>query len=228
MRRACRLARLLRRIVLPALVAAWPGRAGADAFTEDVAALTRAPHRLSGTPEGAAAAAYIEQRLAAAGVETVLALDMPVLQTRTARCEVRVGDRVAALLPLRPNLTVPPVTPPEGFTGPLIYAGRGALEEYGTRSPRGAIVALEAVAGVEWTRAFALGAQAVIFLGPEDDGGLPPPPLQVGLPVNLVRLYAPPAAQKALDLRRDYPQATVVSRVPWERNTGRNILAFLP
>jgi hypothetical protein len=218
----------LRRIVLPALVAAWPGRAGADAFTEDVAALTRAPHRLSGTPEGAAAAAYIEQRLAAAGVETVLALDMPVLQTRTARCEVRVGDRVAALLPLRPNLTVPPVTPPEGFTGPLIYAGRGAPEEYGTRSPRGAIVALEAVAGVEWTRAFALGAQAVIFLGPEDDGGLPPPPLQVGLPVNLVRLYAPPAAQKALDLRRDYPQATVVSRVPWERNTGRNVLAFLP
>src|SRR6185436_16233729 len=101
-----------------------------------------------------------------------------------------VGDRVIPLHALRPNVTVPPVTPPEGLTGPLVYAGKGAITDYGDRSADGAIVVLDYESFDNWERAFALGAQAVIFLGSGNE--TVPKPKFVGVPVNQVRLYASP------------------------------------
>ncbi len=198
----------------------------AGQFLTDVKALTVAPNRLSGTPQGRAAGDYILQRLKALGIRDVMTLDMPVFQTHTRLCTLTVGGQTVNLLPLRPDLVAPPATPPQGLTGPLLYVGKGELADYGRRNPHGAIVVMDYASADNWERAFTLGAQAVIFLG--DPQAAPVYPKHTEVPANLVRLYASPAVQKQIDLKHDYPQATVVSAVDWVRGVGRNILAFLP
>ncbi len=208
----------------PAPATAPAGDAGGDAFLADLNALCSTPHRLAGTPEGNAAADYIHRRLEAIGMDDLFRLEALVCQTHVARCELRVAGKTIPLLPVRPNLTVPPATGPEGLTGPLLYAGSGRVEEFGNRDPNGAIVVLDYDCQDRWQRAFAMGAKAVIFLGGDESGTARK---HIGMPMRLVRLYAPPSSQKLLDLRANRPAATVVSHVTWRRGKAANVLGFL-
>ncbi|MCC7147095.1 MAG: hypothetical protein IT443_11675 [Phycisphaeraceae bacterium] len=204
---------------------AWADTAE-QTFEQDLKALTAHAHRLAGTPEGQAAADYIQQRLRKIGVENVLRMDLPVWQTRVIRCELTIDGKTVPLWPMRPNMFVPPVTPPEGFTGPLLYAGRGRPEDYGSRSPQDAIVVLDYDSPYGWETALSMGAKAVIFLSQNEveiGGGKYAP-----VPANYVRLFAPPDTLKQLDLKKDYPAAKVVSHIRWELGKGANVLAFLP
>ncbi len=198
----------------------------AGRFEDDLKTLTAGPHRLSGTKEGQAAAAHIEKRLREMGIGQVMSLDIPVSQTVVNRCDIEVGGRKIDLLPLRPNLIITPSTPEQGLTGPLMYVNRGTLEDYAGRDPHNAIVVMEYDSGEAWQQAFALGAKAVIFLGSD---ATPVVPKHAAVPMNLVRLYASPEAQKAFDFRKPGEvQATVNSAVAWKQAPGRNVLAFLP
>jgi hypothetical protein len=197
-----------------------------DIFFRDVSALTAAPHRLSGTPAGKAAGEYIERRLRDLGVKEIRTLDFPVWTSVASRCELMVDSAQVKLFPMAPNITVTPVTPPEGVSGPLIYVGHGELWEYGARSAQNAIVTIEYDSYQNWRRAFALGAKAVIFLGNDTAQSLFP--AHVSQPINLLRFYATPEAQQRFNFRTDHSAAKIVSSVPWIRSTGRNYLAFLP
>ncbi|MCC7407944.1 MAG: hypothetical protein IT442_07730 [Phycisphaeraceae bacterium] len=206
-------------------VAAESLTADERSFLADIQALTAAPHRLAGTAEGEAAVSYVEQRLRAMGVEQVLRMEMPVWQTKVLQCELRIGDKKYPLLPMRPNLIVPPSTGPEGVSGPVIYAGSGTLAEYGGRSPEGAIVVLDYDCLQNWVDAMAMGAKAVIFLG---DGPQVQNAKHQVMPANLLRFYAPPSTLGGLDLHRDLPEATIVSRVTWALGTATNLAALIP
>ncbi len=200
--------------------------AAARQFEDDLKALTAGAHRLSGTPENQAAAAYIEKRLFDMGIESVMSLEIPVVQTVINESHIEVGGQKISLLPMRPNIIITPSTPKGGLTGPLVYVGRGTLEEYAQRDTRDAIVVLEYDSGEAWQQAFALGAKAVIFLGSD---ATPMQPKHATVPMNLVRLYASPEAQKAFDFRKPgNVNATVTSAVAWRQAVGRNILAYLP
>jgi hypothetical protein len=205
---------------------ALPVAAQTNQFLADLQALTRVSHRLAGTTAGRAAADHLQRRLQEIGVKEVFPLDLPVWQTRVAQCELTVNGQTVPLLPVRPNVMVPPTTPDDGLTGPLLYARRGELADYGSRSAAGAIVVLDSDSFDNWQMAFMMGAKAVVFLG--NPTSTAQEPKHAPLPVNLVRLYAPPETQAALDLRRDWPAATVTSQVPWELGTGRNLVAVLP
>ena len=195
-------------------------------FSHDVAALTVAPHRLSGTSAGKSAGAYIENRLREIGVKEIITLDFPVWTTHAARCQVVVDSHIINMLPMAPNITVYPVTPDSGVAGPMIYAGTGELWEYGNRSPQNSIVVLEYVSYANWRRAFSLGAKAVIFLG--NDTAATPFASHISLPINLLRFYVPSAAQQQFNFRIDHSKVTLYSSVKWNRSTGRNFLAYLP
>ncbi|MCC7204347.1 MAG: hypothetical protein IT441_04660 [Phycisphaeraceae bacterium] len=199
--------------------------AGEKAFLGDIEALTAGPHRLAGTAEGEAAVNYVEGRLRAMGIEQVLRMEMPAWQTKVVRCEIRIGDKSYALLPMRPNLVVPPSTGPEGVSGPVIYVGGGTLAEYGGRSPEGAIVVLNYDCQQNWVDAMAMGARAVIFLG---DGPQVQNAKHQVMPANLLRFYAPPGTLKEVDLRRDAGEATIFSEVRWELGTATNLAALIP
>ena len=153
------------------VVLVWLIGAGdaAGEYVDDLAALTAGSHRLAGTDEGAAAAGYIEGRLRAMPGVEVLPLEIAVQQTVEVdgAATLEVDGRMVEVRAMRPNVVVPPVTPAEGITGPLLYAGRGRLQDYGDRSPAGAVVVLGYDSGEAWELAFGLGARAVVFLGEE-------------------------------------------------------------
>ncbi|MEX2389934.1 MAG: FtsX-like permease family protein [Phycisphaeraceae bacterium] len=212
-----------------ALLPAAAGYADEASFRADLDAITQHPHRLSGTEEGRAVADHIERRLQETGLAQVFPLDIPVWQTDVERCELIVAGQRVPLAPIRPNLTVNPVTPAEGLTGPLMYVGAGEIEDYGRRSPDGAIVVLDYDSYENWSVAFALGAQAVIFLDHGDDV-TPVQPKHTGIPGNLVRLYAhaDDLAAAGVDLTADHDEAIVHSKVTWQERVGRNIIARIP
>ncbi|MEM6391164.1 MAG: FtsX-like permease family protein [Planctomycetota bacterium] len=200
-------------------------------FMEDLRALTAGPHRLIGTAEGRAAGDYIKGRLEAAlgSSGRVLVQDVPAWQVVVDEAELRVGGRVVAVQPMRPNLVVPVSTPAEGLRGPVIYAGDGTLQAYGDRDPEGAIVVLDFGSGDAWERAFALGAKAVVFLRDEAAGEvLAEEATHAQLPVNLVRVSVDAGESGGVDLRADHAMGTLVVASRWERVVGRNIVGFVP
>ncbi len=192
------------------------------AFLADLAALTRAPHRVSGSPAGRAAGDTLVARLSALRFERILPLEFPVWYARTRRAELTVAGRSVAVAPLRPNGVANAVTPPGGLEGPLRYVGRGAPSDYGDWRPEGAIVVMEYDSEAAWEQAFALGAAAVVFVG--DGEETPPHPKHVGVPTVEPRFYAPRVAFAGVDLAREHPSARLESQVTWELGRGRDLV----
>ncbi len=194
-------------------------------FLADLAELTRHPHRLAGTEYGSAASSYVEERLRAMGLEQVMPLDMPVWQARTTSATLTIDGTTLSVVPLRPNVTTLSVTPEGGLRGPLVYLGRGRLEDYGTRSVLGAIAVLDYDSINGWSRAFALGASAVVFLGGEDP--ISPEPKHAAIPSNQPRFFLD-ATALPVDLRRDYPEARLDSAMVWQKRLARNLVVRIP
>jgi hypothetical protein len=207
-----------------ALLAQGAAAAAAGQFAADCAALTRADHRLSGTPECHAAADYVASRLREIGADQVIVQEFPSVQTQLKRCVIQIGGPGAPtsrrLLPMRPNGIVPPASPPEGITGELLHAGAGGLNDFGDRSPQGKIVVLDYNSGRAWLRAFRLGAKAVVLVpnGQAEAWHCHYTHANAHLP----RFFYP---EKRTGLP-DGATATIHSEETWEGATGRNILAF--
>ena len=197
-----------------------------DAFERDWRDLVSAPHRLSGTDENRRSARFIRRRLAEIGLSRVYQQHFPLWQTDLKTCTLDVAGNQVKLLPVRPNVTILSATDEEGLSGPLIYLGKGGLEDFGTRSIRNAIAVLDYDCGDNWPAVFQHGAQAVIFLGTPEATDIHSK--RVGIPANVPRFYCPPESHRRLNLRRDYERATIVSHVRWRLTHGTNILAFLP
>ena len=202
--------------------AAAEAPASASPFRADVETLLRAPHRLSGTEEYAAAARHVERRLREIGIDQVVVQEFPSVQTEVRRCEMVAGGRVLPLVPARPNAIHPPVSPPEGISGELVDLGDGSDERLNAVPVRDRIVVMDYNAGRGWLKAFRLGARAVIFVGGEDADSLQPHYVRAN--ANLPRFYfAGP--------RADLPFGETVvlhSEITWKRTVGRNVIAFLP
>ena len=219
--------------VLACLMLAWPGAAQvADAYEADFAALTQHPHRLAGSAYGREAGAYLETRLRSMGVDEVLVQDFPVWGVSVEQCELRVGELVLDLEPMRANQLALPVTGLEGIDGPVMYVGRGEPADYGDRDAQGAIVLLDYDCGDNWETAFALGAAAVVMVG---DGSAEQTPIEarhVAMPANLVRLYLdasahPDALQRLGVTDGEAVQGRVVSVANWTLRQGRNVVGVI-
>lgn len=223
LRPSCRLRRAARAaaFVLAAGLAA-PASAGTEAFRRDVAELTAAPHRLAGTPEGRAAADYLAGRLRAIGVDEVLVQEFPVAQLAVRRCAAVTADgRTLALVPMRPDGVIPPVTPAAGITGELLNLGRGTMEDFSRADPQGRIVVLDYNCEERWLEAFRLGARAVIFVrrGVSESRHFH----YARVNANLPRFYYEGAPE---DLP-DGLAVTLHSEITWQPEVGRNVLGLL-
>lgn len=222
---------LHRRLVYPVMLALASAAAGLGAvprqFTADCQRLTGSPHRRTGSTEYTRAANYVEQRLRQIGADRIIVQEFPTVSTVVKRCELLPGDSASIdstpalrLYPMRPNGIVPPVTPPEGITGPIVYAGEGDAEQLERVSPKGCVVVLDYNCGRGWMRAFRLGAKAVVFVSNGPDRAWNPH--YVDGNVNLPRFYY---AGPAEDLTRN-ATGTIHSEVVWEKTIGRNVLGF--
>lgn len=193
-----------------------------EQFRRDCVELTKGDHRLAGTPEGLAASRYVEKRLREIGVDEVVVQKFPSAQARVKRCElVFPGGRKLNLVPMRPDGIIPPVTPPDGITGRLVYAGSGRMEDFARTSVENMIVVMDYNCGRGWLRAFRLGAQAVIFV--PNGRAESKHSHYVEADANLLRFYFAGS-------REDLPigsEATIHSEVVWEGVAGRNVYGFI-
>lgn len=202
---------------------------GFPPLADSVEQLATESHRLTGTQANQAAAQHIRAQLRLAGVSRVLDLDFPVVAMAPSEHVASLawgGDEPVALHALRPNLVVPS-TVAWPITAPLVYAGRGGVNEWGRRSVEGAVVALEYDCGANWERAFARGAAAVVFLGDghEQHGAAKHAPV----PLNLPRFYVDSSVADAL--RQDRDEVVLDSRKHQSTphaSQGTNIVAFIP
>ncbi|MBP7831005.1 MAG: hypothetical protein KA248_13920 [Kiritimatiellae bacterium] len=199
-------------------------RAASPEFLADCQALTKHPHRLTGSEEYADAARHVERQLREAGVTNVLVQAFPTVQNAVRRCEAVAADgRTFPLMPVRPNGVVPPATPPAGVSGKILHLGAGRPEDFDREDPRGRIVVMNYNAEDRWLKAFRLGARAVIFTR----GGEPADSFHfhyVRANANLPRFYYDgPAADLAEGL-----ELTIHSEVTWARAAGRNVFGFIP
>ncbi|MBD3422534.1 MAG: FtsX-like permease family protein [Chitinivibrionales bacterium] len=196
-----------------------------DPFYRDLANLTSTPHRISGSNHAHAAAQYLESRLRKIGVNDVRTIETPVWYAKVKKCELRLNGKTYALTPARNNITIPPSTPLDGITAPLKYVGDGSLDKLGKEGLENSIVVMEYDCENDWREIFKMGAKAILFLG--DTLSTPHFPKTVGMPLNLIRLYAPHRVTDSVDLRKNYPEATIVSHIEWTRQVGRSLVAYL-
>jgi len=194
-----------------------------DSFTEDIKALTASSHRLSGTQEGRAAADYIKGRLKSIGVETVITQPFVSPQTVTQHCELKSADGTSThtLIPMRPCGILPPVTPEEGITGPLLRNPHLSAN-ITTTAYHGAIVVLDFNGGNEWINALRHGARAIVFIR----NGLSRSHHKhfAEINVNIPRFFYDGAVED-LPLGKT---VTIKSEVVWEPMQSRNVIAFIP
>jgi hypothetical protein len=195
-------------------------------YAAAVAALTRAPHRLAGTPEGAAAGDFLERELRALKGE-VFVQRFTFPQQDLGECHLEFGGKKLPLLPLAPNGLQASVTPASGIEGPIVDLGDGGDAAFDGRDLRGAIALASFRSEGALQRAFQLGARAIIFLGAEGDDRFTLPRKRSYASVDLPRFYL--AAETAR--KEGLPAAAhgrVTSRVEWTKRSGRNLFLWIP
>ena len=201
-------------LMLPAMVSA--------SLREDTAVLAQHQHRLSGTPEYWAAADFVEQRLRDIGIEELVVQEFPIAQTQVLRCELVSEAGSLELIPGRPNGIVPPTSPVDGIEGELVDLGDGSDEMLNRIPVHGRIVIMDYNVGIQWLKAFRLGARAVIFVEADEADSLNSH--HVRGQANWPRFYFP-GTREELPLNE---QVTIHSEIVWEKTVGRNIIAYLP
>ena len=202
------------------LVLSQKAYTASEKFVNDCRALTKFSHRLTGTGEYKQAADYIVKSLNNIGVDRTIVQRFNTAQTKVKKCEIQINSRKLLLTPVRPNGIIPSVTPEEGITGPLLYAGFGDLDDYKNRSPKGCIVILNYNSERAWLRAFRLGAKAVIFVRKGECRAYHSHYVEAN--ANFPRFYYNASIQ---DLP-DGQTATIHSEVVWATVPGYNIFAF--
>lgn len=182
-------------------------------FLRDFQELTAFPHRLPGSEEQRETARFLESRLREIGVDELHTLRFETWYPELRRSEMVMDGESIPLFPLRPNLIIWPNTPEEGLSAPLIYVGKGDMEEYGNRSPEGRIVLMDYASAENWRVAFSLGAKAVVFIG--EPGDTPTAPLHVPAPVNFLRFYVERTELPADLTQLEGRDVQLFSRVKW-------------
>ncbi len=194
----------------------------AQDFNADCHALTKHPHRLSGTKEYAEAADYVYGRLQALQPDDLFEQPFASTQTETISATMQIKDgALLELMPMRPNGIIPPVTPEGGVTGPIVHIGKGTANDFDKVPVENCIVVLDYNCGQGWVRALRLGAVAVVFTKPDLAEARNPHFADAN--VNLLRYYynGNPA-----DLPKDGTTVTIKSSVRWVPTIGRNIFAL--
>jgi len=146
-------------------MAAAPGSA-ADLFAADIRNLSALGDRSSGSRGNQAAAAYIRDRFAALGIETVGSHQFNVATIKQKNSSLTIPERGLSIpiQPIRGNAVTPQTIAAPGIKGPLIYVGSGDFHELSGKAIEGSIILMELDSGKNWLYAADLGAKALIYL----------------------------------------------------------------
>ena len=202
------------------------------ALRETIRTLSSSGSRVVGYPGEREAAAYAERELVRLlGRENVTAEKFHATVPIDRGATLRTGNKTYTIYSLWPNLVRTSKLPPEGVTGPLIYAGNGRLSAFNGKEVEGAIVLVDFNSGAEWLNAPRLGAKAVIFIEPDRTMRGEAEAKFLSIPLSIPRFFirkSEAAALQAAALGRRSPQASLQADMTWERVEATNFLAKLP
>ena len=212
----------------------FPSFAASD-IQETVRILASLGDRSVGNEGNRQATDYIRSRLQAAEPEEFGSIDflLPVLKQDNAA--LHLAGRQLPLHPLAYNAITPENLPPEGLSGPLIYAGRGELADFNGKEVRGAIVLMEFDSMKNWLNAASLGASALIYINREVSPRAAFTEKEELSPIQFPCFWVE-AEQLATILPEDIksinrqpaPAATVTGQAAWTTTAVNNLYALFP
>ena len=130
-----------------------------------------------------------------------------------------------------PNLVRTSQLPPEGLTGPLIYAGNAALSAFNGKVVAGSVVMVDFNCSLDWLNAARLGAKAVIFIEPDRTVRGEAEAKFLSTPLSIPRFYikrSDAAALQGLALAHRDVTATLHADMKWTSVPARNFIGVLP
>ena len=201
-------------------------------MADTIRTLSGGESRVVGYPGERAAADYVEKQF------NELFPGQVKTETFEATVPIDRGATLSAngknykIYSLWPNLVRTSQLPPEGLTGPLIYAGNGSLSAFNGKVVDGAVVLADFNSGSEWMNAPRLGAKAVIFIEPDRTLRGEAEAKFLSIPLSIPRFYikrSDAAALQALALGKpSAAQATLHADMKWERVPARNFIGVMP
>ncbi|MCX5642622.1 MAG: M28 family peptidase [Candidatus Omnitrophica bacterium] len=210
--------------------------AAQSSVSEDVAYFSSLSSRVPGYPGNKAAADYIEARFRSLGLQQIkregYLVTVPVEESSVLECQ---GKKVK-ISALWPNHVRTSTVPPEGITGTLVYGGDGSLVNYSGNDLKGAIVLLDFNCGFRWLDAGLLGAQAVIFIAPDDTTFFEARRKFLSMPLDLPRFYITrqdadillSGLSRARNTKMVKPVPAKLScRQNWQAAPAENILGYI-
>jgi hypothetical protein len=219
--------------VAPEVADAYKRLAGAvssERIRQTVYQLSSYPSRVAGYPGSEAAAKWIEEQFRQIGLQRVTTEEFAVTVPVDKGAKLRVGNREFPLYAMWPNLVRTSQLPPEGVTGPVIYARDGKLPNFSGKNVEGSIVLVDFNCGTDWLNAPRLGAKAVIFIEPNATMRGEAESKFIGIPVTVPRFYirkSDAAPLLALTAEQREVKGTLFCNMPWERRTTRNIIGWI-
>ncbi|GAB4452565.1 MAG: hypothetical protein OHK0029_03720 [Armatimonadaceae bacterium] len=202
------------------------------AMAETIRQLSTNGSRVVGYPGERFAADYVKQQFVDLfGANNVTEETFEATVPVDKGASLQANGKTYPLYCVWPNLIRTSQLPPEGLSGPLIYAGNGELSAFNGKEVRGSIVLVDFNSGQEWMNAPRLGAKAVIFIEPERTMRGEAEAKFVSIPLSIPRFYikrSDAAALQALALSTRGTMAKLNADMPWERVKARNFIGVLP
>ena len=195
--------------------------------------------RVAGYPGATEAAHYLAGRMRELGLEDVeleefvasVPLDeggeLTVLDDAALPDATILKSRTIPIHAVWPNLVRTSTTPPGGITGTLHYVGNGEWEDFNGIDPTGAVFLMDFNSGVNWQRAAQLGADAVIFVEPDQTTRVDGEEKYLQVPVDFPRFWmAKEAARPLVAYLEGNGPLTVRAkgRMTWKRLPAYNVL----
>ncbi len=135
-------------------------------FSQFVRQFSEIHDRSSGTEGAAQAAAHIKSFFKDLGYKTMgsQTFSMPIrLETKTRLTLEKTGQSFD-MDPFVSNAISPDTIAEPGIKGPVVYVGKGEMDNFNHKGIKNAIVLMDLDSGENWINALALGAQAIIYV----------------------------------------------------------------
>jgi hypothetical protein len=193
--------------------------------------LTQYPSRVVGYPGADAAARYMESEYRRLGLESVRSEPFDATVPVDGGASITVSGRPFKLYSLWPNSVRTSMVGPEGITGPMIYAGSGAIGELNGKTVKDSIVLVDFNSGSEWLNGPRLGARAVVFIEPEKTMRGEAEAKFLSVPLNVPRYWVSRADAPALiaaSRSATPPSVTIHATMRWEKRPAYNVVGFIP
>ena len=184
--------------------------------------------RVTGYPGAEAAADYLAEALAAAGVSEVHTQSFPVPVPIDAGFTLQAGAEVHVLHGVWPNLVRTPSLPVSGIEGRLVNGGTDPLTTLDGQVITDRIVLLDYDSGTAWMELCHLGARAVIFLETGRSHRKEAAQKFLGVPAAFPRLYATARVGHRLRaLAASNAEVSIHGRMTWSQVRAVNLIGII-